>query len=72
MTFMLLGLGILLAFVYGSTKVRDEVCFAFNVSYGAELDFIVFVLALIFLTYGVGFEIAMVGLVIIHFARERI
>lgn len=72
MTFMLLGLGIFLAFVYGSTKVRDEVCFAFNITYEREHDFIVFVLALIFLTYGIGFEVAVIGLLIIHFARERI
>lgn len=72
MTFLLLGLGIFLAFVYGSRKVRDEVCFAFNIWYGAEHDFVVFVLALIFLTYGIGFPIAVAGLLIIHFARERI
>lgn len=71
MMFLLTGIGVLLAFVYGSARVRDEVCFALNIDYAKETDFLVFVLALVLLSVGLSFPVAVTGMVLIHFIRER-
>lgn len=71
MLFLLSGIGVLLAFVYGSTRVRDEVCFALNINYESQTDFLVFVLALLLLSVGFTFPIALIAMVLIHFIRER-
>lgn len=71
MWFILAGLGIFLALVYGSTRVRDEVLFALNIHYSREADFCLFLLALVLLSAALTFPVGVVMMVAIHLIRER-